>query len=261
MERRVPVHARAHRQALSAVLAAVVLAGAASPAVAAPKSPEAKAAFDRGVAAYTKGDFAAASAELEKSFVLEEDVETLFAWAQTERQLDRCDKAVLLYKKLLAAELPEENRAAIQTKLAECEAQAPAPAPDPVPAPDPAPAPVPVEPPPPMPEEGRAWWKDPIGGGLVGAGVIGVGLGTVFLMSARSADQDKDSAPTYGEFQRLEDRAESRGRIGVIATIAGVGLIAGGVVWYVTQKKTERPAQVTGWLSPDGGGLAAVGRF
>jgi len=263
MERRLTVHARTHRQALSAVLAAAVLLAGAPLASAAPSTPEAKAAFDRGVAAYTQGDYPAASEALGQSYALEPDVETLFAWAQTERKLDRCDKASELYGKLLATDLPEENKAAIRAKLEECKtilgAQKPV---EPVPAaPEPAPMPPPVDRSEPAGPEGRAWWKDPVGGALVGVGVVGLGVGGYFLLSARSLDADKDSAPTYGEFQRLEDQAASRGTLGVIAMTGGAALLVGGIVWYATRGEAERPAQVTGWVTPDGGGLVAAGRF
>jgi len=262
MERRLTVHARTHRQALSSVLAAVVLLAGAPFASAAPSTFEAKAAFDRGVAAYTKGDYVGASEALGQSYALEPDVETLFAWAQTERKLDRCDKASDLYGKLLAYDLPEENKAAIRTKLEECKvilgAQKPV---EPPPAPEPEPAPPPVDQPAPAPPSGRAWWKDPVGGALVGVGVVGLGVGGFLLVSASSLDADKDSAPTYGEFQRLEDQAASRGKLGVIVMTGGAALVVGGIVWYATRGAAERPTQVTGWVTPDGGGLVAAGRF
>ena len=107
--------------------------------------------------------------------------------------------------------------------------------------------------------EGRAWWKDPIGGALVGAGVAGIGLGVVFLVQARGADRDKEAAATYPEYEVLADRAESRGRLGVIATVAGGALVAAGVVWYVTRKPTE--PTLTTFVLPSGGGLAVSGSF
>lgn len=260
MERRFAVHARAYRQALSALVGAVVLVGAPL-AYAAPKTPEAKAAFDRGVAAYTSNDYAAASEALGQSYALEPDVETLFAWAQTERKLEHCDKASELYGKLLAYDLPDENKAAIQTKLEECKAilAAQKPVEPPPPVADPAPVP-PIDKPQPPPSS-PAWWKDPVGGGLVGVGVVGLGVGGYFLVSARSLDADKTTAPNYGEFQRLEDKAASRGTIGVIAAAGGGALLVAGIVWYATRGGGERPTQITGWVTPDGGGLVAAGRF
>ena len=265
MERRLAVHARAHRKALSGLLVAAVLLAGAPLAFAAPKTPEAKAAFDRGVAAYTANDYASASEALGQSYALEPDVETLFAWAQTERKLERCDKASELYGKLLAYDLPDENKAAIRTKLEECKAiigaQKPVePVPTPAPTPEPARPPPPPEAPPPI-STTRAWWKDPVGGALVGVGVIGLGVGGYFLVSASSLDSDKDNATSYGEFQRLEDKAKSRGTLGVIAAAGGGALVVAGIVWYATRGGGERPPQVTGWITADGGGVAAAGRF
>jgi tetratricopeptide (TPR) repeat protein len=239
---------------------------ASSTAVASPSGKQAKAAFDAGVAAYTKGDFAAASAKLEESYELEYDVETLFAWAQSERKLERCDRAIDLYKKLLDTDLPAENKQAIAVQVGECQAilaaQAPveaAPPPEPV-APPPV-APRPIEEPKPVTPERRAWWKDPVGGTLVGVGVVGIGLGAVFLVQASGADKDKLTAATYPEFEALEAKAESRGRLGVIGLAVGGGLVLGGVIRYaMTSGKRNEPA-LTGWLAPSGGGLALGGRF
>jgi hypothetical protein len=110
-------------------------------------------------------------------------------------------------------------------------------------------------------DQPRAWWKDPVGGALVGAGVVGVALGTVFLIQGSNADSDAANATSYDEFASLSDRAESRGRLGVIGLVAGGALITGGVIWYATHKTAPRERTVSGWLAPSGGGLALSGRF
>ncbi|HWU90330.1 MAG TPA: hypothetical protein VN253_23865 [Kofleriaceae bacterium] len=249
---------------MSRWLAAVAVLALASPAAAAPKGAPAKAAFDRGVVAYQKGDFAAAAEALGASFKLEADVETLFAWAQSERQLEHCDKAVELFTKLLGFDLPAENKKVVQSKIDECKAIIAAQPPkEPVPTEQPKPAepaqvvqPPPVKPPPP----GRSpWWKDPIGDGLVGAGIVGLGAGAFFLVSARQAEQD--SLKNIGQFEKYDDRAQSRGKLGVISSIVGGVLVAGGIVRYATHYGGEEHQTVTGWLTPDGGGIAAFGRF
>lgn len=242
------------------VVTALVI-GAAS-ASAAPKGAEAKAAFDKGVAAYTKGDFTTASDQLGKSYGLEADVETLFAWAQTERKLEHCEKASSLYAKLLDADLPAANKTVVREKFDECQKilAAQAPKVEPVIAPEPAPAPAPMPPPPPR-EEGRAWWANPVGGALVGIGLVGAGVGTVFLVQGRAANKDKASAVTYGAFQDLEDRAASRGRLGTGLLIGGGVFVAAGIVWYATHPGSKGGTRVSGWAAPDGGGLVAFGRF
>lgn len=259
--RRLTVHARAYRQALTRLLA-VALVIASPVAWAVPKDGNARAAFDEGIAAYQKQDYTAAAAAFGRSYELEADVETLFAWAQAERQLEHCDKAVELYQKLLEAKLPDENHRVVLEKLEECKkilaANAPEPAPTPTPTPSPAPQPMPDRPIDKGPE-GKSRFKDPLGGVLLGTGVVGLAVGGYFLMSAKSADSDAKAATNYFDAERLSSDAESKGRTGVIAAIAGGALIAASIVRYTTIKPAR--TTVSGWLTPDGGGLAAFGRF
>ena len=254
MERRFAVHAGAHRQAL---IAAIVLWAA--PALAAPSNREAKAQFDRGVAAYQHGDFAGAAEAFGRSNALEADAETLFAWAQAERKIGHCDKAIELYGTLLAMDLPAENKSAIKIQLSECTQIVAAQNPPPVEPPKPVPV-APVEHPrepvaapiQPAAPEGRPWFRDPIGDGLVIVGAAGVGVGIAMLVSGHSADQSKASATTYGDYQALADKAHSRGEIGVIGGVAGVAFIAVGIVWYAMHE--DHPGDKT--VTPTGGGFA-----
>lgn len=85
------------------------------------KRPDAQAAFYSGINAYEKGNFQVASQALSKSFALEPNIDTLFVWAQAERKLKHCDKAIDLYKLLLTSNnLPGAKRMTIEEKLAEC---------------------------------------------------------------------------------------------------------------------------------------------
>jgi len=268
MGRRFAVHAGTYREAL------IVLLFATTTALAAPKKVEAKVEFDRGVAAYKKGDYATAADALGSSFALENDEETLFAWAQTERKLGHCDKAIELYTKLLSFKLPAANKKAVQVQIDECKvivadekkAAEEKRKQEKRPEPPPAPAPAPVAAQPPRQEQPtptgepapRAWWKDPVGGALIGAGVIGIGVGVVFLVQGANADAEKNAAKMYPEFVDAANRAESAGRVGVIATVVGTALVAGGVVWYVTRKPSR---ERTAWIAPIGTGIALGGRF
>lgn len=250
---------------MRAWLAASAVLAITSPVMAAPKGAAAKAAFERGVVAYQKGDFAVATEALGTSFKLENDVETLFAWAQAELQRENCEKANELFDKLLSFDFPAENKAVIRSKIDECKVILAAKAPAEPPPAEPVAPPPPVEPPKPLPQprsaEGSPWWKDPIGDGLVGAGVIGLAAGAYFLVSASNAEAK--SLESYNLYEENNDRAESQGRIGVIATIAGGALIAGGVIRYMTRGGGKERTAVTGWLTPggDGGGIVAAGRF
>lgn len=281
MGRRFAVHAGPHRQALIAV----VLALACGSATAAPKSKAAKVQFEVGVAAYKASDYPAASTAFSKSYAIEADVETLFAWAQAERKQNHCDKASDLYVKLLAGKLPAANKKVVQGQLDECkrilddeaaasaaaaakaradaDAQAKAQAPKPTPQPphveQPAIVQQPPEPPTPAPEA-KPWFKDALGDTLVGAGLISGGIGVAMLISAHSAEQSSHTAPDYATFKSFDDRAKSRGKVGVIAGAAGAALIVGGVIRYAT-RSTEERTTVTGWLDAHTGGLAVAGSF
>jgi tetratricopeptide (TPR) repeat protein len=304
VERRFAVHAGADaaqalrgvpraRITMAVVLAASALVGAAGTADARPKRRDAKAAFDRGVAAYQKGNFQGASDALGKSFELERDVDTLFAWAQTERKLEHCDKAIDLYQQLLTFNLPAANRTAVENKLTECRtilaqqappappaaaepvapAAAAAPAPSaPAVTPPSAPAPVAVAAAsvgPPRPEEPTAApgapyvpYKDPIALGLVGGGVVAAGIGVGFLVAAHSASNDARSATTYQGVMDANHKVDQRNTLGGVGLVAGGVLAAGGVGWaWWKHRAAGEHRTVTGWLAPGGGGLVIAGPF
>ncbi len=241
------------------------LVASSSTALAAPKGKDAKAAWDRGVAAYQKGDYAGASDALGQSYKLEPDVETLYAWAQSERQQNKCESAIDLYKKLLDTDIPAENKEAVQTKLDECKAIVAAKTgvldkPLDTPPKDDKPVEQPIAPPAERPSGGGTpWWKDTIGDALTVGGVVGLGVGAYFLYSASQAEQrSKDS---FADFESEQDKAESRGRIGVIATVAGGAMLVGGIVRYVTRPSGKSEPTVSAWVTPDAGGITAFGRF
>jgi tetratricopeptide (TPR) repeat protein len=258
---------------------ALALVALASSAEARPKGRAARVAFDRGVAAYQKGNFEAAATALGKSYELERDTETLFAWAQSERLLNNCDKAIELYEKLLGLTLAQANREAVEQKLAECREivaeQKPI---------EPAPvAPAPVEPPPTQRTDppartavraeisldpqrsdapaGRSWYKDPIALGLLGGGLIATGAGAGLLVSAMSLDSDSKRATSYEDAEDLSARARSRGNLALITGGVGGALLVGGLVWIVLRDDGSERSSVTGWLAPGGGGIAVGGAF
>lgn len=300
MERRLAVLAGSDVQAMIvrrphrtwiAALAAISLAGAAGTADARPKRRDSRAAFDRGVAAYQKGDFVTASEALGKSYQLEHDVETLFAWAQAERKLEHCGKAIELYGKILEFKLPAANKSAVEQKLEECRtivaAQTPKPAPPPEPPPAPAPAPPapaqpepppvrvePAAPPPPVvspappvervashPPARRAWYREPVTLTLLGVGVAATAVGGGFMISARSEHVAALDAKTLDDTRKHSDNAKSRLRIGLVTGGAGIAVVGGGVAWMLLHHDSRERRTVTGWLAPGGGGLAITGPF
>jgi len=263
-------------------LAVVLVAGAAD---AKPRRRDARVAFDRGVSAYQKGNFEAASEALGKSFTLERDADTLFAWAQSERKLERCDKAIDLYEKLLTFNLPPANKSAVEQSLEECratlkpkieplpeprsepiaqESRPQAPTEPPRGAQAPAATPVASTPPPgrdtlPAP---RPWYKDPVALGLGGGGLVALGVGTGLLISAKALDSDsKAEKMDYQRALDLRDKARTRGNLGGATAAVGAAALIGAGVWVVLHRKSAESSTVTGWLAPDGGGLAVAGAF
>jgi tetratricopeptide (TPR) repeat protein len=269
-----------------AALAALLLAATAGTAVARPKTRAARAAFDKGVTAYQKNNFQAAADALGRSFEIERDPDTLFAWAQAERKLDRCDRAIVLYEQLLQhPNLPEANRSVVEQKLAECrtivaQVAPPPPAEATVPpavaraepvtaASEPQPAAGPVAPSPGSgPESPQAespayrWYKDPVGLSLVGVGLVAAGIGGGYLLAARAAASDAQGATSYDQIGPLNGKIDQRNKIGAGALIAGGVLLVGGASWILwKQHDSGERRVVTGWLSPGSAGVVLGGRF
>ena len=102
----------------------------------------------------------------------------------------------------------------------------------------------------------------------LGVGVVGVGLGTVFGLSAKSNyDKGNELCPAFPctlneqqardreTFGKDGDSAKTLSMVGFIA--GGVGLAAGATLFILSNKKTETPAaqaRVTPWI-----GLGSVG--
>jgi hypothetical protein len=256
LERRLSFHAGPRALALAIALASATTASAS------PRSADAKAQFDRGAGAYNNNDFVTASEAFGKSFALEPDPETLFAWAQAERKQGHCGKAIELYDKLLALDLPSENRGAVTKLRAECQQLA-----DKLPPITTEPAKHPpaekrVELPdePPARDEGH-WWQDGFGDTLFVAGVAGLAVGAGYLVQAHSADQAKASATNYFDYKADSDRADSDGKIGVIAASVGGALFVASIVRYVIHGHSATPSTASAWVAPNGGGVVFSGRF
>lgn len=236
---------------------------AAHAATAAPKGAKARQEFERGVKAYQKQDYPAAAAAFEDSWRDEQDVETLFAWAQAERLQNHCDVAIDLYKKLDKFNLNAENRQLIVSKKRECQEQIAAQKPpdEPVVHDPPEQPPPHDEPEPPdhpdRPEhrkrphrEAGHWYEDALGDSLMAVGLVGLGAGTGLLVASHD---DAQLSSTYGSAKTLGVIGESAGAVGLAGVILGL--------WRYSSLPGDPPTTVTGWASPHSGGLAVTGSF
>jgi hypothetical protein len=104
-----------------------------------------------------------------------------------------------------------------------------------------------------------------IGYGLAGLGVVAVGIGTVFGLSAISKNKDSDSLcpnTTCSNQQGVTaaDDARSAATVANIAVIGGAALIVGGLVLVLTSPSKASAAAAALRPSPQRTGITGVGR-
>ncbi|HEY0986494.1 MAG TPA: hypothetical protein VGD80_05545, partial [Kofleriaceae bacterium] len=98
--------------------------------------------------------------------------------------------------------------------------------------------------------------------GLGGGGLVALGVGTGLLISAKALDSDsKAEKMDYQRALDLRDKARMRGNLGGATAAVGAVALIGAGVWVVLHRRSAESSTVTGWLAPDGGGLAVAGAF
>src|SRR4051812_16384314 len=171
---------------LACLLAIVVVV---SPAIArADIAPPAKAHLDAGLAQYKAGHYESAIGEFEAAYEIDPDPQLLFAWAQAERLADHCASAIPRYPKYIASKPSAEAADLANNGIALCEAKA-------QPGATCAAGERPVP-----------WYKDPVGGAVVG-GTIALGVGIGFLIASSGTSDRAGRAQTSAAFDDLIDRA------------------------------------------------------
>lgn len=215
--------------------------------------PEARALYDQGLALFQAKDYAGAIRVLERGFALEPRREFLFTNAQARRLSGDCRGAVPLYQRFLEMSPPPVQASATHIALARCAQQLAATPTAPV---------VPILPrPAPPPPPSAPWWHDRAGAALLGAGIVGLGVGTGFLVasfSARPADDAGEAGAPYDDFSQRAAKADQRLTIAVVSLAAGGALAAGGIARYAWVRHRAR-AGATLTVVP--GGIALGGWF
>jgi tetratricopeptide (TPR) repeat protein len=238
--------------------------------------PEAQTHLDAALKAYSAKDYDVAFREFDAAYAADPNPALLYATAQALRHADKCPQALTMYKRFLDTHPSDPQVAAASSGIALCQqalkasAVEPPPKPEPTPPPQPEPKPEPGPVAQPAPEPGPdltgpavppptdlAWYKDKLADGLVVSGVIGIGVGVVFLAKGSSSEQAAHDAQFREDFIRHLDDATSQRRIGAVALSVGTALAAGGVVVYVLHRKTART--IVG--GTDGRSLYVAGAF
>jgi tetratricopeptide (TPR) repeat protein len=257
---------RSMRPHLAALLLVPIAVTSMAPAVRADDTREKKkravALLKEGSAKYELGKWDEAIALFEQSFEVWPFPEALFNLCQAHRQKQDYAKAVFQCRAYLRNAPNAPNREAVESRIAEMEQlqeqqassaekpptgvqtpeQSSAP-PEPAPAPE-APAPTaPREQPATTPADSSpkaAWYSDRWGWVVTGAGVVGLGVGTGYLLAANSR---RDDLATATEFERMQIRsdADDLENVGVISLIAGGLVTAAGIAMLAYNPEPRAP--------------------
>ena len=128
---------------------------------------------------------------------------------------------------------------------------------DPDPDTDPEPDTTETGPPPP---DVKPWYKDPLGGVLVGLGGVAVGAGVGLVVGA-SVEKGKNAA-NYEEFVERNSRVKKMQIAGAITAGVGGALLIGGVVrWSILGARQNARMRSSAMVLQGGGGVVFSGRF
>jgi hypothetical protein len=195
-------------------------------------APEAKQHYDRAIVLAEQQDYRAASAEFQVAYSIDPRREIHFAWAQVERLYGNCPTAMHLYEKYLSQGPPPRQAEVARIHIARCHEV--------------------VRPP---------WYKDVLGDILVGSGVVALGVGAAYWATFESDDQARFASTNEAQYLRVKSNAADEQTIATVSISAGVGLIAGGVIRYLTRGPRREGPTAGAWIHKDGLGLVLAGQF
>lgn len=84
------------------------------------------------------------------------------------------------------------------------------------------------------------WYADPLGWTLAGTGLVAASVGGFLLVDSSSLRRDAEAADDQTERRRLEDRADSRLKIGGVALAVGGAFLVAGVVKLAITPSEEK---------------------
>jgi len=250
-----------------------------SPSLALADKEQARVHYHEGQKLYNLGKFQEASVEFEKAYDVHPDAVFLFNLGQCHRQIGNTDRALFFFRGFLRNKPETPNRAEVEKMIEDLEQarRGGAPAPTPVPA-EAAPRPAPVAPPAPAieaaptapapeqpasadapaqtdaavevtaPSKAPSNWQKWASLGTVGAGVVGLGLGVMFGLAAKGAEDDVGSAEVFN--QGDYDDGKSKAKKATLFLGVGSVLVVGGGVWTYFAWR-DSPSEPTAGLDLD----------
>jgi tetratricopeptide (TPR) repeat protein len=234
-----------------ASLIAAILAVAPA-ALAGTPQQEAKVLVAKATKAHKAGDFATALTNLMAAYDKDPQPELLYAIAQVHVKLLQCKEAIEYYEQFLATTPSEAAANDTREAIEVCKAKLP---PEPPPPPPPE---VKLSSPPPAPAPSLPWYRDAIGAGLVGGGLIVAGAGVFVYVSARKDLDDAEKAMDHAAYTDLVDGARSKRVLSVVLVGGGGALVGYGVARIIMREPQETEPRVS--LAPTrGGGMVTWG--
>jgi tetratricopeptide (TPR) repeat protein len=251
------------------------------------KNPEADRLLGEAQAAFEAEDFAKASKLLEEAYLIEPNAQLLYPWAQAERSLGNCETAITLYERFLESKPAKQFADAAQGNIDRCREQVESDEgamilddetatdeesgedllggteaePEPEPEPEPVTAPQKRD----APKKPKAWFRDPVGGVLVGLGLGGVGAGAALMGLASSRAKSIGNVELNTEYEDTKAGAAKLNTGGLVAVSIGGALLVSGIVrWAVVARKNKASQSAALWLQPGQRGMVGVawsGRF
>lgn len=223
---------------------------------------DAQAAFDAAQQAFADKDYATASAQLEKAYMLEPEPELLYPWAQAERNLGRCESAIDLYEKFIDTGPSQKMVDAAKQNIERCKETIAAAEPEPEVDPE-----VEPEPPPPRvdpitdtpPKDDKPVGKDVAGGVLVGVGGVAIVVGAALLGVARKQAKLTANVDDNDTYLVMRDKATKFNAGGIAMLVTGGVLVVAGVVRYGVLAKRKKSKDVAMFF--DGRSIGLAGRF
>lgn len=220
------------------------------------QNPDAIDYFERAQGHFNDGNYAAAVVELEAAYAIEPAPKLLYAWAQAERFLGNCEKAVPLYEQFIATDPGGEALEVAKEGIRKCEeAQGKEPGAKSTPkgaADDDDDAEI------------KPAYRDWLGATFVGLGVATGVAGGVLLGIGRQEVVTSPGAPSEDDYFDEVKEGRNKYTAGIALASVGGAFVLAGIIRYAVlaaKNRKQRKAQTSLLAPPRGLGLGLGVRF